>query len=86
MIWYATGPYFAYFYTGRYYDVIGLADNTLEAIQGDKNLEETYYWRAMAKAALGDTSGAIEDYRQALKYHPGFEPAVYQLSVLGVEP
>jgi tetratricopeptide (TPR) repeat protein len=86
MIWYATGPYFAYFYTGRYYDVIGLADNTLEAIQGDKNLEETYYWRAMAKAALGDTSGAVEDYRLALKYHPGFEPALYQLSVLGVEP
>jgi hypothetical protein len=86
MIWYATGPYFAYFYTGRYYDVIGLADNTLNAIQGDKNLEETYYWRAMAKAALGDTTGAIEDYRLALKYHPGFEPALYQLGVLGVEP
>lgn len=86
MIWYATGPYFAYFYTGRYYDVIGLADNTLEAIQGDKNLEETYYWRGMAKAALGDTSGAIEDFRKALKYHPGFEPAVYQLNLLGVEP
>ncbi len=86
MIWYATGPYFAYFYTGRYYDVIGLADNTLNAIQGEKNLEESYYWRAMAKAALGDTSGAIDDFRLSLKYHPGFEPAIYQLGLLGVEP
>ena len=62
-----------------------LADGTLNAMQSDKNLEESYYWRAMAKAALGDTSGAIEDFRTSLQYHPGFEPAIYQLKSLGVE-
>lgn len=85
MMWYQTGPYFAYYYSQRYYDVLYLADGTLNAMQGDQNLEESYYWRAMAKAALGDTTGAIEDYRTSLKYHPGFGPAVYQLQLLGVE-
>lgn len=85
MLWYQTGPYFAYFYSGRYYDTLYLADGTLEAMQSDKNLEESYYWRAMAKAALGDTTGAIQDFRTSLQYHPGFEPALYQLRSLGVE-
>jgi len=52
MMWYQTGPYFAYFYSGRYYDVLYLADGTLNAMQSDRNLEESYYWRGMAKAAL----------------------------------
>ena len=85
MLWYQTGPYFAYFYSGRYYDVLNLATTTLDAMQSDKNLEESYYWRAMAKAALGDSTGAIQDYRTSLQYHPGFSPALYQLKVLGVE-
>jgi tetratricopeptide (TPR) repeat protein len=86
MLWYQTGPYKAYFYSGRYWDVLNLANSTLDAMQSDKNLEETYYWRGMAKAALGDTSGAIEDYRTAIQYHKGFEPAIYQLGQLGVQP
>ncbi len=85
MLWYQTGPYYAYFYSQRYYDALYLADGTLNAMQGDKNLEESYYWRAMAKSALGDNSGAIADFRTSLQYHPGFEPAIYQLKILGVE-
>lgn len=85
MLWYQTGPYFAYYGTGRYYDLLYLADGTLNAMQAEKNLEESYYWRGMARAALGDTAAAIEDFRLSLKYHPGFEPAVYQLQLLGVE-
>lgn len=85
MLWYSTGPYWAYYYTQRYYDLLYLADGTLNAMQGDRNLEESYYWRGMAKAALGDTAGAIEDFRLALKYHPGFEPALYQLQALGAQ-
>jgi hypothetical protein len=85
MLWYQTGPYFAYFYSGRYYDTLYLADGTLNAMQSDRNLEESYYWRGMAKAALGDTPGAIQDFRSSLQYHPGFEPALYQLRSLGVE-
>jgi tetratricopeptide (TPR) repeat protein len=83
MLWYQTGPYFAYYGVGRYYDLLYLADGTLKAMQGDKNLEESYYWRGMAKAALGDQAGAIEDFQTSLIYHEGFEPAIYQLNLLG---
>jgi tetratricopeptide (TPR) repeat protein len=85
MMWYQTGPYWAYFYSGRYYDTLYLADGTLNAMQGDQNLEESYYWRAMARQALGDTQSAIQDFSSALQYHPGFEPAIYQLQLLGVQ-
>jgi hypothetical protein len=85
MMWYQTGPYFAYFYSGRYYDVIDLATRTL-ANMSKPALEESFYWRGMAKAALGDTSGAIADYRASLKLHPDFEPSSYQLKLLGASP
>ncbi len=85
MLWYQTSPYFAYYGVGRYYDLLYLADGTLQAMQGDKNLEESYYWRGMARAATGDQAGAIEDFRTCLLYHPGFEPALYQLRLLDVE-
>jgi tetratricopeptide (TPR) repeat protein len=83
MLWYQTGPYFAYFYSGRYWDVLSLAETTLAAMQSDKNLEESYYWRGMAKAALGDTTGAVADYQSSVKYHEGFTPALFQLNQLG---
>jgi tetratricopeptide (TPR) repeat protein len=86
MLWYQTGPYFAYYYSQRYWDVLNLAETTLDAMQSEKNLEESYYWRGMAKAALGDTAGAIGDFRASLQYHPGFEPAIYQLEQLGASP
>lgn len=85
MLWYQTGPYFAYYGVQRYYDLLYLADNTLKVMQGEKNLEESYYWRGMARAALGDTATAIEDFRLSLQYHPDFNPAIYQLKLLGVE-
>ncbi len=85
MFWYQTGPYFAYFYTGRYYDVINLATTTITAAN-EPAIEESFYWRAMAKAILGDTAGAIEDYRESLKWHPDFAPSLYELASLGVEP
>ncbi|MDX9863488.1 MAG: C39 family peptidase [Anaerolineaceae bacterium] len=84
MMWYQTGPYFAYFYTGRYQDVINLADNTLE-VMSEPILEETYYWRAQAKWALGDANGAVEDFRKSLEYHPGFPPTVQSAAMLGID-
>jgi hypothetical protein len=81
--WYMTGPYFAYYYTGRYYDVIALADKTINSAS-EPYIEENWYWRARAKAALGDTSGAIDDLRRSLQYHPGFSPSVQFLAQLGV--
>jgi tetratricopeptide (TPR) repeat protein len=86
ILWYQTGPYFAYFYLGRYYDVLNLATTAINAALDEPAIEESFYWRGMAKKALGDTSGAIADFKLALKYHPGFEPALYQLNQLGVNP
>ncbi|NOH02628.1 MAG: tetratricopeptide repeat protein [Chloroflexi bacterium] len=85
MMWYQTGPYWAYYYTGRYQDVINLATTTLDAMS-EPVLEESYYWRALAREALGDTEEAIKDLQSALKVHPGFEPAATKLEQMGVEP
>jgi hypothetical protein len=85
MLWYQTGPYFAYYYSGRYQDTIDLANATFNTI-GDDVLEESWYWRGMGKLALGDTPGAIEDFKEAIRLHPNFVPAVYQLSQLGASP
>lgn len=85
MMWYQTGPYWAYYYSRRYQDVIELASTTLDAMS-EPVLEESYYWRALAREALSDTKGAIKDLRSALKVHPGFEPALTQLQQLGIIP
>ncbi len=84
MLWYQTGPYFAYFYSGRYNDVVTLANNTLDAMQSDKNLEESYYWRGMAELALGDRNSAVDDFQTSLKFHKDFGPSVYELKQLGI--
>jgi len=72
MLWYQFGPYEAYYAAGRYEDVIALASATLATAS---NLEESYYWRGMARLAQGDTRGARRDLEKALRYHPGWPPA-----------
>ncbi|HSL44636.1 MAG TPA: C39 family peptidase [Anaerolineales bacterium] len=74
LLWYQDGPYAAYYHAGRYQDVINLAQSTL--VNVDKPvLEETYYWRGMAKAALGDQQGALEDLQRAHALNPNSTPA-----------
>jgi len=85
MLWYQTGPYFAYYYSGRYLDVLNLATQTLQ-IMDEPNLEESYYWRALARLALGDTDGAVTDLHTSLDYHPGFAPTTAQLQSMGLAP
>jgi hypothetical protein len=82
IVWYETGPYFAYFNTGRYQDVISLADQTISSAS-EPYLEESFYWRARAKAVTGDTKGAIEDLNKSLEYHPDFAPSTALLAQLG---
>jgi hypothetical protein len=84
-IWYQTGPYFAYYQTGRYQDVIDLATTTLEAMS-ESVLEESFYWRGMAEVQLGQMDAAIADLRKSAEVHPDFTPAVEELNALGVEP
>jgi hypothetical protein len=85
MIWYQTGPYYAYYHTGRYQDVINLADLTL-SVTGVREIEETWVWRGRAKLALGDRKGAIEDFFTAINYHPGWDVAIIELQNLGIAP
>jgi len=82
MMWYQTGPYWAYFYSGRYQDVIDLATKTLDNMS-EPILEESYYWRGLAREAMGDVKGAIKDLQASIKYHPGFEPSISKLNQLG---
>ena len=78
IMWYQTTPYFAYYYTGRYYDILTLADQTLDSMK-DPILEESFYWRALAKEALGDLTGAIEDLQTSVDLNPNFGPGISQL-------
>lgn len=85
MMWYQTSPYYAYFFTGRYTDVINLATQTLDA-SSEPILEESFYWRARALNALGDSEAAIADLQQCLEVHPGFSPCEEELRKLGIDP
>ncbi len=85
ILWYQTWPYWAYYYSGRYQDVINLANTTLNDTISEPVLEESIYWRALAKEAIGDLDGAIEDLRQTVILNPNFDPGWDQLARLGVE-
>lgn len=83
VMWYRDEPYAAYYHTGRYQDVIDLAQITLTHV--DKPvLEETYYWRGMAREALGDREGAIADLERAARLNPNSTGALAELQRLGV--
>ncbi|MCQ3937694.1 MAG: hypothetical protein DPW18_11700 [Chloroflexi bacterium] len=86
MMWYQTGPYFAYYYSARYQDVINLANTTLYDTISKPTLEESLLWRGRAYYMLGDTEAAIADYRAALQVHANWFPAVQALQELGVQP
>ena len=86
MMWYQTGPYKAYFYSGRYRDVINLANVTLTETISKPTIEESLYWRGQAFYMIGNTKAAIDDYREALRLHPNWGPAVVALQDLGIQP
>jgi hypothetical protein len=83
LMWYQTGPYFAYYYMFRYKDIIDLANQTI-ASTNKPYLEESYYWRGRAERANEDTNSDIADQRLALIYHPGFKPSLEELKQLGI--
>lgn len=86
IMWYQTGPYWSYYYSGRYQDVIDLANITLNETIADPTLEESLYWRGLAEYALGDRQAAIADLSEALRLNPNFEPGVVKLKEWGVNP
>lgn len=82
IMWYQTGPYWAYFYSGRYQDVVNLANTTLHETISEPTLEESLYWRALAREALGDLNGALADLREAVRLNPNFSAGKFQLNRL----
>ena len=86
MLWYQTGPYWAYYYTGRYQDVISLANTTLGTVLGGPTLEESIYWRGMAEGALGDMNAAVTDFKYANHLNPKITVIIQELQTLGITP
>lgn len=77
MLWYQFGPYEAYYQVGRYEDVILLADTTLK---DRPYFEESYYYKGLALAALGDSNAARDNLEKAVKFNPNYEPAAIALT------
>jgi len=86
IMWYQTGPYWAYFYTGRYSDTIMLANTTLNETIDKPVLEESLYWRALASYAIGDAESAYADMREAVYLNPNFAAAQAKITEWGISP
>ena len=79
MLWYQFGPYEAYYQTQRYEEIILLADTTL---QNRPYFEESFYYKALAQIALGQTEDAQRNLQQAINFNPNFTPAITTLAEL----
>lgn len=79
MLWYQFGPFEAYYQVGRYEDVILLANVTLH---NRPYFEESFYYKGLAMAALGDPAGARQNLEKAVQFNPNFTPAVNALADL----
>lgn len=77
MLWYQFGPYEAYYQVGRYDDVLLLTESTLK---DRPYFEESYYYRGLALAALGDTAEARTNLEKALRFNPNFSAAAIALA------
>jgi tetratricopeptide (TPR) repeat protein len=79
MLWYQFGPYQAYYEVGRYEDVILLADTTLT---DRPYFEESYYYKGLALAAMGNEEQARDNLERAVRFNPNFSPAAEALAQL----
>lgn len=79
MLWYQFGPFEAYYQVGRYDDVIVLADITL---QDRPYFEESYFYKGLALAALGELSEARANLERAVAFNPRFTQAATALAEL----
>ncbi len=83
MLWYQFGPFEAYYQTGRFDDVLALAQYNLATTPEEEHaIEETYYYAGLAREALGELDRAEQNYRRAVRINPNFFPAVNALENL----
>ncbi len=80
MLWYQHGPLRAYYETGRFQELLALADATLEKTT---EVEELHYWKGMGLWATGDTAGARAEFQTALAQRPAYADAAAALAKLG---
>ncbi|MCP4357760.1 MAG: hypothetical protein GY796_07080 [Chloroflexi bacterium] len=81
MLWYQFQPYAAYLATGRVDDVLTLAEATLSSSGGDY-LEESFYYRGLAYAILGDNGRAQSNLQKAIALNPTYTAAAAALEQL----
>ncbi len=86
IFWYQTGPYKAYYYTSQYDKVVTLATSVLSTILAPRSLEESWYWKAQAEYALGQTSQAYADILKAYYYNRNLQATLDLMKQWGVSP
>ncbi|MFQ3534869.1 MAG: C39 family peptidase [Aggregatilineales bacterium] len=79
MLWYQFGPFKAYYMIGDYQTVIDLANSV---IQRSQHIEETYYYRSLAYAALGKMNLAVVDMQRVVRDNSNLQVAVDALARL----
>ncbi len=83
MLRYQFGPFFAYFQASRNEDLLAVTEYALKITP---NSEEALLWHGWGLYRNGDQTGAVENWRAALKDHPGYGDALYALNFVGVTP
>jgi TolA-binding protein len=73
MLWYQFTIYEAYYNMGNYNEVINLA---AVAIRSSPYIEEAFYWRGLAMAAMGNTRDAVAALDNAIDLNPNFKAAL----------
>ncbi len=80
MLRYQFGPFISYFKTNRIQDLITLSSFALK-ITPDS--EEDLYWHGWGLYLQGDKTGAVNDFRAAIKANPTYQDAKNALATLG---
>jgi tetratricopeptide (TPR) repeat protein len=83
MLWYQFAPFRAYYETGRYEELLALANATI-ATAGE--IEEVYYHKGLGLAALGRHDEARKHWQRALELNPNYKVAAVALAALNDAP
>ncbi len=73
MLWYQFGPFETLYHTGRYDELIALADTVAATTP---YLEETHLWRGLALHALGRQAEAQAEIEAALAFNANNQAAL----------
>jgi tetratricopeptide (TPR) repeat protein len=80
MLWYQFGPFRAYYETGRYQELVALADATIAT---DAPVEEIYYWKGRGLAAQGYDAEARQAWQRAAELNPAYAEPAAALKAMG---